>query len=126
MQRLQFSLSWLQTTEVSFTSVLETEVAASFFYPPPHYSNPPIIIFWKSLQQKVYKSLDIDDKRYFHANKRLKVLWELRNKFAILKPDRGQKMVLTNHYDYISSLRKNKIQKVNKGSRNYKINNSAK
>ena len=39
MQRLQFSISWLQTTEVSFTSVLETEV--KIFLHPPHWSNPP-------------------------------------------------------------------------------------
>ena len=38
MQRLQFSISWLQTTEVSFTSVLETEV--KIFLPSPIIPTP--------------------------------------------------------------------------------------
>ena len=45
MQRLQFSISWLQTTKVSFTSVLETEV--NIFLPPPIIPTPPITNFWK-------------------------------------------------------------------------------
>ena len=41
MQRLQFSISWLQTTEVSFTSV--------FFYPlsPPLFQPALLLIFGK-------------------------------------------------------------------------------
>ena len=58
MQRLQFSISWLQTAEVSFTSVLENEVKLNsvletevkIFLPPAHYSNHTIITFWKSFQ----------------------------------------------------------------------------
>ena len=38
MQRLQFSISWLQIAEASFTSVLEAVV--KIFLPPSHYSNP--------------------------------------------------------------------------------------
>ena len=68
MQRLQFSISWLQTTEVSFTSVLETEVkltsvlafCSSFIIlvpkkflrhflppPPPLFQTPLLLIFGK-------------------------------------------------------------------------------
>ena len=66
--------------------------------------------------------LDIDDRLYFRDNKRLNVLRELRNKFAILKLIKGQG-VLMNHDNYINSLRKifddaTKFKKVNKGSYN--------
>ena len=59
MQQLQFSISWLQITEVSFTSVIETKhfvlsllywYQKSFcviFYPSPHYSNSLLLIFGK-------------------------------------------------------------------------------
>ena len=48
--------------------------------------------------------LDIDDKRYIHDSKSLKVLRELREKFVILKPDKGQGIVLVNHGDYVNSM----------------------
>ena len=70
MQRLQFSISWLQTTKVSFTSVLVTEVEVTsvletevkiFLHPPPptpsfplHFSNALIINFWKNFQPPDY------------------------------------------------------------------------
>ena len=59
MQRLQFSLSWLQTTEVSFTCLIDRRethlclreqvkifLTLNHIYPPP----APIINFWKSFQ----------------------------------------------------------------------------
>ena len=46
-----------------------------------------------SLKVFTFNYLDIDDRRYFHDNKRLNALRELRNKFAILKPDIGQGIV---------------------------------
>ena len=60
MQQLQFSISCLQTTEVSFTSVLETEVRLTSvletevkisFTPAPLFQPLSTIInFWKSFQ----------------------------------------------------------------------------
>ena len=49
-----------------------------------------------TLKVFTFNYLDIDDRRYFHDNKRLNLLRELRNKFAILKPDKGQGIVLMN------------------------------
>ena len=43
MQQLQFSISWLQTTEMSLTSVLETEVKI----PPPITPTPLLLISGK-------------------------------------------------------------------------------
>ena len=51
-----------------------------------------------------YESKNLAIFRYFHNNKRLNVLRELLNKFAILKPDKGQVIGLINHDDYINSL----------------------
>ena len=59
-----------------------------------------------TLKAFVFNYLDIDDRRYFHYNKHLNVLRELRNKFGILKQDKGQGIVLMNHNDYINALRK--------------------
>ena len=60
-----------------------------------------------TLKAFTFNYLDIDDRRYFHDNKRLNVSRELRNKFAISKPRNwGQGIVLINHDDYINSPRK--------------------
>ena len=59
-----------------------------------------------TLKAFTFNYLDIDDRWYFHGNKRLNVLRELRNKFAILKQDKEQGTVLINHDDFINSLRK--------------------
>ena len=73
-----------------------------------------------TLKVFTFNYLDIDDRRYFHDNKRLNLLRELRNKFAILKPDKGQGIVLMNLDGYINSLRKlfddsTKFKKLTKG-----------
>ena len=77
-----------------------------------------------------FNYLHIDDKWYFHDDKRLNVLQELCNKVSILKPDKGQGIVLINHDDYINSFCKifdsTKFKKLTKGSNNCKINNSTK
>ena len=44
---------------------------------------------------------DIDDKRYIHDSLR-----ELREKFIILKPDKGQGIVLVDHGEYANSVPK--------------------
>ena len=45
--------------------------------------------------------LDFDDKQLKTDAKRIKILKELRHKYAILKPDKGNGVVLININDYI-------------------------
>ena len=59
-----------------------------------------------TLKAFTFNYLDIDDKRYIHDSKSLKVLQELREKFVILKPDKGQGIVLVNHGDYVNSVQR--------------------
>ena len=48
--------------------------------------------------------LDFDDKRLHDDHKRIKILKELNEKYAILKPDKGNGVVLLKKVDYISSM----------------------
>ena len=57
-----------------------------------------------TLSAFTFDYLDIDDKRYIHDSKSLKVLRESRQKFVILKPDKGQIAVLVDHRDYVNSM----------------------
>ena len=59
-----------------------------------------------TLKAFTFNYLDIDERRYIHDSKSLKILRELREKFMILKPDKGQGIVLVNHEDYIKSLQR--------------------
>ena len=54
----------------------------------------------------MFNYLDIGDKGYFHDSKLLSVLRKLREKFMILKPDKGQGIVLLSHKDYVNSLQR--------------------
>ena len=65
--------------------------------------------FWKewlktTLKVFAFNYLDIDNKQYFLDNERLNVLRELRNKFAILPPDKGRRIALINLNDLIQSV----------------------
>ena len=57
-----------------------------------------------TLKAFTFNYLDIGDKRHIHDSKSFKVLRELREKFVILKPDKGQGIVLVNHGDYVNSM----------------------
>ena len=57
-----------------------------------------------TLKAFTFNYLDIDDRRYFHDKKSSNGLRELRNKSAILIPDKGQKITLVNHDGYINLL----------------------
>ena len=59
-----------------------------------------------TLKAFAFSYLGIDDERYIHDSKSLKVLRELREKFIILKPDKGQDIVLVNHGDYVNSMQR--------------------
>ena len=58
-----------------------------------------------TLKAFTFSYLDIDDKRYFHDSKLLSVSCKLREKFVILKPDKGLGIVLLGHKD-VNSLQK--------------------
>ena len=47
------------------------------------------------LKSFTYKCLDLDIKQYFSDNKKIKVLRNIKEKCFILKPDKGQGIVLT-------------------------------
>ena len=59
-----------------------------------------------TLKAFTFNYLDIDDRRYFNDKKSSNELRELRKKFAILIPDKGQRITLVNHDVYINLLRK--------------------
>ena len=59
-----------------------------------------------TLNASKFAYVDIDNKRYFHNNKRFNGGEELCSIFSILNPDKEQAIVLINHDDYINSLRK--------------------
>ena len=72
-----------------------------------------------TLNAFTFNYVDINDKRCIHDNKSLKVLWELREKFVILKADKGQGIVLVNYGDYVNSVQRtvddaSKLQKIKK------------
>ena len=84
-----------------------------------------------TLKAFTFNNLDIDDKRYIHDSKSLKVLRELREKFVILKPDKGQGIVLVNHGDYVNSVQRifddaSKLKNIEKYPTSYTFDNCTK
>ena len=57
-----------------------------------------------ALKAFTYNYLDLDIKGFFNDKKKIKTLQNLREKCMILKPDKGQGIVLINKTDYYSSL----------------------
>ena len=57
-----------------------------------------------ALRSFTYNYLDIDDKRYGLDKKRITVIRRLKEKYVILKPDKGQGIVLMNIGDYKKSV----------------------
>ena len=57
-----------------------------------------------ALKAFTYNYLDLDIKGFFNDKKKIKTLQNLREKCMILKPDKGQGIVLTNKRDCYSSL----------------------
>ena len=53
-----------------------------------------------ALKSFTYNYLDLDIKQYFSDNKMIKVLQNIKQKCLILKPDKGQGIVLTDKTDY--------------------------
>ena len=57
-----------------------------------------------ALRSFAYNVMDIEDKHFHKDSKKVKVVKNLRNRFVILKPDKGQGVVLLKKEDYISSM----------------------
>ena len=64
---------------------------------------------WNLYQQKSRALKDLSPSSsciLFQDSKSLKVLQELREKFVILKPDKGKGIVLIDHGDYVNSMQR--------------------
>ena len=57
-----------------------------------------------ALKAFTYNYLDLDVKQLFNDRKKIKALQNLRDRCMILKPDKGQGIVLINKMDYYQSL----------------------
>ena len=58
-----------------------------------------------ALRSFTYNCLDLDLKQYFIDRKRIRILSNLSKDFAILKPDKGNGIVILNRSDYTKSLK---------------------
>ena len=66
-----------------------------------------------------FNYIDVDEKQFGIDGKRLKVLKELGKKITILKPDKGQDVVLLKQEDYTNCLEtlladRNKFKRIHK------------
>ena len=57
-----------------------------------------------ALRSFAYNFIEIEDKNFHKDAKRVKIMKNLRNRFVILKPDKGQGVVLLKKEDYITSM----------------------
>ena len=72
-----------------------------------------------ALHAFTFNSIDKDEKQFGIDGKRLEVLQELRKKITILKPDKGQGVVLLKHEDYTNCVEmlltdRNKFNRIDK------------
>ena len=65
-----------------------------------------------ALRSFAYNFIDIEDKHFHKDSKRVKIMKNLKNRFVILKPDKGQGVVLLKKYDVDgkSVLRQKQVQ----------------
>ena len=80
-----------------------------------------------ALRSFTYNCLDLDLKQYFTDRKRIRILSALSKDFAILKPDKGNGIVILNRSDYTKSLRsifddKSKFSHLNEDPTNTRLN----
>ena len=57
-----------------------------------------------TLKSFTYSCLDLDIKQHFSDNKMIKVLQNIKQKCVIIKPDKGQGIVLIDKTDYYNSM----------------------
>ena len=53
-----------------------------------------------ALRTFTYSYTDIYDKQYSHDKKKINIIKQLREKYMILNPDKGNRVVLINKVDY--------------------------
>ena len=58
-----------------------------------------------SLRSFTYNYIDLDSKEFRLGRKKIDILNKLTERFAILKPDKGNGIVLLNRYDYVTSVK---------------------
>ena len=58
-----------------------------------------------SLRSFTYNYIDLDLKEFRLGRKKIDILNKLTERFAILKPDKGNGIVLLNRYDYVTSVK---------------------
>ena len=51
-----------------------------------------------------YSYIDIYDKQYFHVKKKINIIKQLHEKYMILKPKKGNAVVLLNKVDYLDAI----------------------
>ena len=59
-----------------------------------------------ALKAFTFSYLDINDEVFWHDIKRINIIRKLKENVVILKPDKGQGVVLINKKDYVNSLEK--------------------
>ena len=59
-----------------------------------------------ALRSFAYNLIEIDDKQFYLDSKRSKLMKDLRKRFVILKPDKGQGVVLLKKDTYVEALEK--------------------
>ena len=57
-----------------------------------------------ALRSFAYNFIEIEDKQFYKDSKKVKIMKKLRNRFVILKPDKGQGVVVLKKDDYIRSM----------------------
>ena len=57
-----------------------------------------------ALRSFAYNILDLEDKQFYQDSKKTKIIKNLRKKVVILKPDKGQGIVLIKKDDYVKSM----------------------
>ena len=57
-----------------------------------------------ALRSFAYNFIEIEDKQLHKGCKKVKIMKKLRNRFVILKPDKGQGVVLLKKDDYVRSM----------------------
>ena len=57
-----------------------------------------------ALRSFAYNLIDLDDKNFYQDSKKTKIIKNLRKRAVILKPDKGQGVVLLKKEDYVNSM----------------------
>ena len=56
------------------------------------------------MRRLAFNSINFEDTPIFKDSKKMKIIQQLRQKVAILKPDKGNGLVLLDNQDYVNSV----------------------